>query len=243
MLGFFRKIAVLVSFLAGLCGSAAAGELADFHAAIGGAEAHFRVAATYLRTGNVDLAAIELEDMTDKWAALTARFADTPPDAYDGNPAYAAALAETAKRIDDALVAIDSGNGEAARDILLPIRAVLSDMRRRSGFYLFSDCIGDINAAMGPLRAYRHAPPDLDDPAAAAKLIEAGAVYGRELARCDAMAPADIAADAEFRRLMDTARASTARITEAAIAKDPGLFIRLLRELFSLDNLLFFRFG
>ncbi|MCC2111282.1 MAG: hypothetical protein KDJ16_04545 [Hyphomicrobiales bacterium] len=243
MFRFYRKISMLICFVAGLAGSAAAGELAEFHAAVEAAQAHFRVAAAYLRTGNTDLAAIELEEMTDKWSALTARFAGNVPDAYDGNPTYATALAETAKRIEDALAAIDSGKSDEARDILLPIRALLSDMRRGSGFYLLADCIGDINAAMEGLRAYRHEPPNLEDAAAAAKLIEAGAIYGRELARCDAMASEEVAADQEFRRLMDTARESTARITEAAVTKDPGLFIRILRELLSIDNLLFFRFG
>ena len=249
MAGSFRKILTGIRMLAaallsaGLAGTAHSGELADFNAAVEAAQVHFRAASAYLRTGNVDLAAIELEEMADKWNAVISGFADNRPDAFDGNASYVPALSGTAAAIDAALAAIDAGDSDGARSTLAQIRARMSDMRAQSDIYLFADCIRDVNLAMRPLRAYRRARPDLADATAAARVIQAGAIYGHELARCDAKAPPHIAADEEFRRLMDTARASTARIPEAVISKDGGLFFRLLIELMSLDNLLFFRFG
>ena len=47
----------------------------------------------------------------------------------------------------------------------------------------------------------------------------------------------------EFRRLIDGAHASLARVPEAVANKDDDLLHRLLGELRSFDNLLAFRFG
>ena len=47
-----------------------ADDLADFNAAVEKAESHNRVAIGYLRTGNVDLAWIEIDRLRDAWGAL-----------------------------------------------------------------------------------------------------------------------------------------------------------------------------
>ena len=52
-----------------------ADDLADFNAAVEKAESHNRVAIGYLRTGNVDLAWIEIDRLRDAWGALQQRFA------------------------------------------------------------------------------------------------------------------------------------------------------------------------
>ena len=60
---------------------ALAGELADFNAAVEAASSHNRVAIGYLRTGNTDLASLEIDRLRDAWRKLTARFAGHAPDA------------------------------------------------------------------------------------------------------------------------------------------------------------------
>ena len=89
-------------------GVASAGESEEFLIAVEDSLAHYREATSYLRTGNIDLAAIELENMADTWRAISERFGATPPDAFDGNAAYGPTLAETARTIEAALAAIDA---------------------------------------------------------------------------------------------------------------------------------------
>src|ERR1700682_3287288 len=68
--------------------SAMAGDLADFNAAIEAASAHNRVAIGYLRTGNADLASLEIDRLREAWGKVAARFSGKPPDAFDGNSLY-----------------------------------------------------------------------------------------------------------------------------------------------------------
>src|SRR4029079_16262644 len=51
---------------------ARADDLADFNAAVEAAAAHQRVALGYLRTGNVDLAAMEIERLRAAWSRVSA---------------------------------------------------------------------------------------------------------------------------------------------------------------------------
>src|SRR6266852_148447 len=92
MLVYLARGAILVlALLAGTVAAnsgASAGELADFNAAVEDASAHNRVAIGYLRTGNVDLAGLEIDRLRAAWNQLAARFAGKRPDAFDGNPLY-----------------------------------------------------------------------------------------------------------------------------------------------------------
>ena len=54
---------------------ASAGDLADFNAATESVAAHNRVAIGYLRTGNADLAELELDRLRKAWGELQQRFA------------------------------------------------------------------------------------------------------------------------------------------------------------------------
>jgi len=56
-----RKTILLLSALSLWAGAAMAGDLADFNAAVESAAAHNRVAIGYLRTGNIDLASLEID--------------------------------------------------------------------------------------------------------------------------------------------------------------------------------------
>jgi len=68
--------------------TARADELADFNAAVEAASSHNRVAIGYLRTGNADLASLEIDRLRDNWNRFTERFAGTRPSAFDGNTLY-----------------------------------------------------------------------------------------------------------------------------------------------------------
>src|SRR5215813_14921893 len=76
-----------------------AGELSDFNAAVEAAAVHQRAALGYLRTGSVDLAALELEHMDAAWKALFGRFGSRRPDAFVGNPLYVTTLTDVSVRL------------------------------------------------------------------------------------------------------------------------------------------------
>lgn len=220
-----------------------AGDLADFNAAAETALGNARAAAGYLRTGNIDLAAIELDEMAATWGRLRDRFETTPPDAFDGNALYGPTLAKTAKRIDAAIEKIEAEDAPEARDMLNEIRVDLSAMRRASGLYLLADAVLHANAVMEILIRFKEPQPDLTDPAIGTAVIWYAAKYEGALARCDSRASEEVRADPEFRRLIDGALFSLARIPQAIISKDNDLLFRLLIELRSFDNLLYFRYG
>jgi len=226
------------SITPGLCG-----DTATFLGDVDSAFSHYREAASYLRTGNVDLAAVELDEMAAKWSALATARKGNPPDGFDGNPLFDTTLEETGKAVDEALALIDNGDPAGAEERLMPLRQSMSRFRAASQIYTLADCLTDTSAAMNELIAYRGNPPAADDWSARADVLSKAAVFNAVVRRCDAMASPELRAEPEFRRLFDTATQSSARIPEAIMTKDDGLLYRLLIELRSLDRLMFYRFG
>ena len=66
-----RMAACLALASAYLAAPARADDLDDFNRAVETAMSHHRVAAGYLRTGNVDLAVLELDGMREAWAKVS----------------------------------------------------------------------------------------------------------------------------------------------------------------------------
>ena len=64
----FKKLLMMMVVVVSAAANASAGDLGHWQTRVGEAMANYRVAVNYLRTGNIDLAAIELEDMLAAWA-------------------------------------------------------------------------------------------------------------------------------------------------------------------------------
>lgn len=222
---------------------ACAGDLEDFNAAVEEASAHNRVALGYLRTGNLDFAAIELDRLAEAWRGVAARFAPARPAAFKDNALYDATLLDVSTRIVAAHMLLHSGRPEPAESSLQAIRKGLYDMRRASSVRVLADCVFDANAAMDALIRLREAKPGWERPDVAAELSQAGASYLKTLRECDDLAPQAVKGDPEFRRLIDGAAASLASWPKAVETRDGDLLHRLLIELRAFDNLLAFRFG
>src|SRR3972149_4033807 len=84
-----RAVILALSVWTGAITPVLANDLASFNAAVETASGHNRAAIGYLRTGNVDLASLEIDRLREAWGQLAARFAGKRPDAFDGNPLYA----------------------------------------------------------------------------------------------------------------------------------------------------------
>jgi hypothetical protein len=228
--------------LALLTGNAWAGDLTDFNAAMEKASSHNRVAIGYLRTGNSDLAALEIDRMREAWGTLTSRFGK-PPDAFsDQAQLYTTTLLDVSTRLVAASIMINSGRPDAARQSLSAIRDEFSHLRKASGIVVLADCVRDANAAMDDFFVYNDRAIDWTKPETRFGVAAKAAIYGHELARCDAMAAA-VRDNPEFRRLIDGAKAGLALVPKAINSRDGDLLHRILIELRSFDNLLAFRFG
>lgn len=223
--------------------SAAPSRLAAFNRAVAEAYEPYRGAVSYLRTGNLDLAALEIEAASERWKAVMDAFAATPPDAFAEDGEWAATLGDVASRLDAALEAVDKGDKDAALTAAGPVRAILGGLRRRNHVVVFSDRVDEITAAMDRLWAFRKSPPDFDAPEDLRKVREETAVLGYLVERCAEEAPAELLAREDFRRLLEGTEEAVERMWRAIEGKDERLLINTLRELRSYDRMLFLRFG
>ena len=229
--------------LAFVASVARADDLTDFNAAVETASAHNRTAIGYLRTGNLDLALLEIDRLREAWGAFERRFAGKPPAAFDGNPLYATLWTGMNTRFVGIDLMITMGKPDAVRQSLEAIRGDLYDLRKAAGIVVLADCVRDANAGMDALMAYDDRALDFAKPQTRSDLAAKAQNYGATLARCDGIADDAVRQNPEFRRLIDGAKASLALIPQAIAARDGDLLHRVLIELRSFDNLLAFRFG
>ena len=216
-----------------------ADELSDFNAAAERAASHQRVAIAYLRTGNVDLAALEIDRLRQAWAAVASV---KRPAALNRDPQlYTTTMVDIATRLVGVSIMMDSGRPENARQGLQAIRAQLTALRKANGVEVLADCIADANATMDQLMAFNDSTLDWGKQADA--VAQLGAAYRAQIDRCDAMAEASVRAAPEFRRLVDGLRNSLSQFPKAIAERDSDLLRRLLVEMRSFDNLLAFRYG
>jgi hypothetical protein len=242
MLACVARTALLVFSLLAGSGLAVADDLSDFNAAVEKAESHNRVAIGYLRTGNVDLAWIEIDRLRESWSALQQRFAGNRPQAFDGKH-YVIAMTDIAMRLITADMMLKSGRADVARESLEAIRGDLYGLRKSAGIAVLADCIRDANSAMDALMVFNDRALDWNKADVRDGVAGKASAYAVLLDRCDGMAGDAVRQAGEFRRLVDGARASLTLIPKAIATRDGDLLHRVLIELRSFDNLLAFRYG
>ncbi|HYC15660.1 MAG TPA: hypothetical protein VEC94_00480 [Pseudolabrys sp.] len=237
------RVACLVVALLVINPVARADDLADFNAALEAASAHNRVAIGYLRTGNNDLASLEIDRLRDAWIRFTERFSGNRPDIFAGNALYGKLFTVVSARLVGADLMLKMGRLDAAGDSLNAIRGDLYALRKASGVVVLADCVRDANNAMDALMVYNDRALNWDDATVRSGVAEKALNYGADLNRCDGIASEAVRTAPEFRRLVDGAKASLTLIPKAIATRDADLLHRVLIELRSFDNLLAFRYG
>jgi hypothetical protein len=220
-----------------------ADELTDFNAAIEVAASHNRVALGYLRTENVDLASLELEGMHSAWMEVVRLYGQNPPAAFRANPRYAATLHEVRFYVTTAIAMLSSGQFGAAREALETNRRLLHELRQASGIEVLADCVIETNAAMARFFAFEGAALNLAKPEIAADVANKAAELAAAAKHCDGVAPPEVRAKPEFRRLLDGIAASLAYVPTAINTGDVEMLHRVIGELRAFDQLLTFRYG
>ncbi|TQF42455.1 hypothetical protein UNPF46_05495 [Bradyrhizobium sp. UNPF46] len=238
-----RCTIVLLAWLASsaLAFGAEAEKPADFVSAMAPIMANLRTAASYARTGNVALAQIETDEAVARWKQLA-------PNAPGLLPAHPPAdvsgfLDRGRDQLTTIAGALDRGDNAAAGRELLAIRQAFHALRRQAGLYDLGDCIFEIAPAMETLRVAAIRYGDQPASANAEGTVAAASAFRDRLQRCSEWANGEIAAQGEFRRLIDGAIASSGEIAHAAMAGDGPLVHRYLIELQSFAQLLDFRYG
>jgi hypothetical protein len=243
MLACLARTAILAAALLVGGGMALADDLTDFNAAAEAVASHYRVAIGYLRTGNIDLARLEIDRTREAWGALQQHFAGRRPDVFVGNRLYNRIYTGVSARLVGAELLLNAGRPDIAADSLNAIRDDFYALRKSAGIVVLADCIRDANTAMDALMVYDDRALDWDKTEIRDGIAGKAAAYGALLDRCDGMAGDAVKQAGEFRRLVDGARASLAQIPKAIAIRDSDLLHRLLIELRSFDNLLAFRYG
>lgn len=243
MLACLARTAILAAALLTGSGMAIADDLADFNAAAETVASHYRVAIGYLRTGNIDLARLEIDRTREAWGALQRHFAGRRPDVFVGNRLFGKIFTGVSARLVGAELLLNAGRPDAAADSLNAVRGDFYTLRKSAGIAVLADCIRDANTAMDQLMVYNDRALDWTKADIRDGVAGKAAAYSALLDRCDGMADDSVRRTGEFRRLVDGAKASLTLIPKAIAARDGDLLHRVLIELRSFDNLLAFRYG
>lgn len=220
-----------------------AGDLQDFDSAMADAYNHYRHTLFYLRTDNPMVASLELDALATKWETLMTHFGSSPPRPYASDPLFGKSLDEVRARVEDALSALDQGDTTRGRELLMPIRRDLSEMRRRSGVVSFSDHIDELSAAMEVLVRYRREIRNLDDNTSREQAERQAAIVATAFEKIRRMAPPEIAQQEEFQRTLEGVRESMERLHKGLEKRDGRLFRIGVGELHAHERLLYLRFG
>jgi len=230
--------------LALLTGAAAkADDLTDFNDAVEAGAAHNRVAIGYLRTGNADLASLEVDRLRAAWSKLVEHFSGHRPSAFNSNALYGTTLVGISARLVGADLMLKTGRLDSAREGLEAVRGDLYALRQSAGIKVLADCILDSNRAAAAFMAYDTAEVDWSKPEIARAITEKAAAYTDVLNRCDGLASETLRKDPEFRRLIDEAKNELAKVSQTVETRDTSRLHRIVGSLRAIDNLLAFRFG
>ena len=197
---------------------------------------HLRATISYLRTQNVDIAALEMELLRDKWGAL-ANGLQHP------NAKFKSKLDQGPATISRALLLIDQNQPKEARQLLLGLRKSFWDYHSEINLDLFDDCIFSANQVGLGLWIYRRPRPNLEVEKVVNSIMQVSREYELALRKCDRQAPASLKEQSEYQRLFQNAFQSLSKIPDTLKNKDNGQLFRYLIELRSIDRLLYFRFG
>ncbi|MCW9032768.1 MAG: hypothetical protein OQJ97_01015 [Rhodospirillales bacterium] len=220
-----------------------AAEVHDFHRSLADAYTHYRAATFYLRTGNPAVASFELMDLQTKWQALNKRFKQNPPAIYSRDGTWGPSMQEIELRIDQGVKATENGDLEAAKKKLVPIRQLLSDLRRRNNVSTFSDIVDKANHSFDSLFYYRHNEPDLNKPEQVEDVQRRLSLAAYWYQQCLELAPKKAKNDLLFDRLISTSLESYSKAWVALREKDTRRFINILREISASNRMLYLKFG
>ena len=195
---------------------------------------HHRVAAGYLRTGNIDLVRVEIDGLREAWAKVSTL---PRPAAFRDQERYTGMVLQVAAQLVGISLVLNLGRPDVARESLDKIRRMVSDLRRENGVTVLADCVLDANVANGcPDRDRSRSPTGRAPPPAVSPTPQRSGAATAWRRAASAITPSFAA--------WSTARSRASRsFPRRSKRATPTCLHRLMIELRSFDNLLAFRFG
>lgn len=122
--------ALVLALAAGL--PAAADDLGEFTAAVDRAAAQYHFALRALETSGREQTAAEVRLLRQAWQGVIDRLDQRRPAEFEGDDYFARTMTEVDTALVAAMIVIDIGSRDAARDALAPIGATLAKLRERA---------------------------------------------------------------------------------------------------------------
>lgn len=234
-------VIMLLALLLGL--GATASQLGDFNAQVAEAFRHHRAASFYVRTGNLGVAAFELQRMQTKWELVLKEFADAPPDAFADDPKWGGSLRRVSNNLDAALAATNDGNPQVSKQALLHMQSEMAALRKRNLVWIFADRVDELNAVIDELAPFVKQPPDLASIEQANAIKSTVAVVAYLTARCRDEAPPQYQMNKEFQELIADILKTTDDLVKAVDGKDQRNMTGHIRIIRSHGRVMLLRFG
>ena len=111
---------------------AAADDLGEFAAAVERAAAQYHFALRTLESAGREQTAAEVRLFRQEWQSLIDRLDQKRPAEFEGDDFFAATMTQVDMSLVAAMIVIDIGSREAAREALTPIGATLTKLRERA---------------------------------------------------------------------------------------------------------------
>ncbi len=134
-------ILLLAIVLAGIGGTPDAWAQASPDDVLEQALGHWRAASWYMRLGDANVAAIEIDTLRDSWQAVAALPDNKRPSLYVKDPDWKATVSQIAQLSDQAAQAADADDKTTALAALGRIDDALAAARHRAGVQGFSDAV------------------------------------------------------------------------------------------------------
>jgi hypothetical protein len=128
----FRGGALALMLLVLAAGAGRADELADFHAAIEQVSAECRSVIGVLDTSGPEATAAAVGRLRASWQVVVQQFGTHAPPAFTDREGYTTTLLDMDVRLVGALIIINAGRREAARQALTGIEEILSRLETLS---------------------------------------------------------------------------------------------------------------
>jgi hypothetical protein len=244
---FFRSLlAIYCSLLFSalpLTAQASDTPLQNFHTEVRAVNGAYKAAISYARTGNIAFAQIELEQALTDWQQIQKSYRVNPPRPYLYGEIWTASFRSIEQALTHGITLLDEGNIEGAQQILAPVRLTLHRLRKAHKIELFEDRYITVTKHMDVLWTYRRKEMDWQNKETLAALERSSKGFRYALKAANSIAPETQKNDEIYKRLMGNALTSSEKMIGTVQAQNKNGFINYLRELKSLERMIYLHFG
>ncbi|MCG8491116.1 MAG: hypothetical protein MI743_05850 [Sneathiellales bacterium] len=218
-------------------------EIDKFHNTLDQVNSSYKSAMNYLHTGNIAFAGMELETAIDRSKSLQKLYQNNPPGPYSSDPKWKNELSGITDLLQNGLEKLDQGDVEETEKSLATLRSKFHELRIRNGVTLFQDEYQAVTSSMKGLYRYRRTEITAEDKAIWKELELLSVQFHKAILASDARATKEMIADGPYQRLMGIAKASSPAMTSQIRKRNHLGFINYLRELKSVERMLYLHYG